>query len=430
MNSMNESLIKRTTYVTVVLLFLAWLIDYIDRLVIAMALPSIGKQFHLNPVELGLIMTAFFITYAIFQIPGGMLADKIGAKSTMTLAMVLWSGFTALTGAATSYVMLILVRMFFGVSEGIFPGASMKGIAERTTQKTRLTMNGVMIASNSFGSALAPLIAAPLLIMVGWHQAFYYVAGFGVIMAIILWIWLPQPIRAEALVTEASTAASSAEVVREQGIQVKGSSLFRSGVMWKLALMFFGFDIVGWGLVAWVPTYLLTEKHISLANAGALTSIPFFAGTISTILGGVLFDRYLHNHHRRIIVPSCVITSIFLFFMLNSASVGQFIMFESFGIFFMYLAFMPIFGLPMRLLSSRIVGLGTAMVNFGGQAGGAVVPTIMGALVSAFSYKAAFGFLVFGALLAAVGSLWTPESQDEFERAFAKGQTPSGAASL
>src|SRR5579875_3909757 len=93
-----NGLAARAARITMVLLFLAWLVDYIDRLVITLALPSIGAEFHLDKAAQGLILTVFFITYALFQLPGGLLADRIGARRTMTWALTGWSVFTALTG--------------------------------------------------------------------------------------------------------------------------------------------------------------------------------------------------------------------------------------------------------------------------------------------------------------------------------------------
>jgi sugar phosphate permease len=407
---------QRVAVVTVVILFFAWLIDYIDRLVITLALPAIGRQFSLDKTAQGAILTAFFITYALFQVPGGLLADRIGSRQTMVIAMTLWSAFTALTGAAMSYVMLIVVRLFFGVFEGIFPGASVKAISERTTRPIRMTCNGVMLASNPLGAAVSPLIAAPAIALVGWRHAFFYVAGVGIVMAAIVWFALPN------VLPRAGTkpAAPDEPPTQMQSLTGNGLRLLRSGTMWKFTLMFFGFDIVAWGLVSWVPSYLVVQKHMTLISTGVLASIPWFAATLSTALGGWVFDRYLHNRQRWLIVPCMLITAGLLYLMLSSSTVGGFILFETIGMFVMFLAFMPIFGLPVRLLPAAVVGSGSALVNFGGQAGGAIAPLVMGVLADNVGFGAAFGFLVFGAALAAAAALWSPQSADEFERALRK----------
>lgn len=400
---------------TVILLFFAWLIDYIDRLVIALALPSIGKTFHLNPLELGTIMSAFFLTYAIFQIPGGLMSDRFGSRRVMTWALAAWSIFTGLTGMAASYIWLLVVRTLFGASEGMFPAASMKAIGERTPKKSRMTSNGVMLASNPLGSALAPLMAAPAIALVGWRASFYWVAGLGLIMAVIIALVLPRPLASTPSANDAPKPIDDGA-----GAELRSVDLLKSGLMWKFTLMFFGFDIVAWGLTTWGPSYLMDVRHVHLVNTGMLVAIPWFAATIATVLGGWLFDRYFSHHHRRLIVPSELLAALFLILLTASSTVTQYVLFSTLGLFFMFLAFMPIFGMPLRLLSSRVMASGGAMINFGGQAGGFFAPLIMGWLIGAFSYTAAFGFLVFGVLLSAAAAFWIPESPLAFAKAIAK----------
>lgn len=401
----------RVVGVTVGILFFAWLIDYIDRLVITLALPSIGKEFALNKAAQGAIITIFFVTYTIFQVPGGLLADRFGAKKTMTLALTLWSVFTGLTGTAVSYVWLLVVRLFFGACEGIFPGASTKAIAERTTPEARMTANGAVLASNPLGAAIAPLIAAPAIALAGWRFSFFYVAGLGLVMAVVLWFALPKA-------TQRSQPTATNPVGRSS--LSDSMNLLRSGTMWKFTLMFFGFDVVSWGLISWVPSYLITVRHLSLVNSGALASIPYFFATLATVLGGLMFDRFFNQRQRWLIVPCMLVTAVFLYFMLSAGTVRGFIVFESLGMFFMFLTFMPILGLPVRALPTSVVGSGSALVNFGGQAGGAIAPLVMGLLADRFGFPAAFAFLVFGALLAAGAALWSPQRPDDFARALAR----------
>ncbi len=405
----SATLVRRIARITVVILFFAWLVDYIDRLVITLALPPIGKELHLDNTEKGAILTVFFLAYAIFQIPGGLLADRIGARKITTFTMIIWSAFTALTGAAANYAMLLVVRFLFGAAEGMFPGASMKAISERTSGRNRMTANGIMLASNPLGAALAPLVAAPAIALVGWKHSFFYVAGLGIVMAAIIWIALPRVLPA-------------GEGEERQSQESNGSGrdslrLLSSGTMWKFTLMFFGFDVVSWGLVSWVPDYLVTQRGVSIVTTGIYASIPWFVGMISTVAGGVLFDRYFHERHRWIIVPTMIVTAIFLDLMVRSHTTAAFVTFESIAMFFMFVNFMPIFGLPLRLLPREVVGSGSALVNFGGQAGGFVAPLIMGFLADRLSFTAAFGFLVFGALLAAASSLWSPQTSEAFRDA-------------
>jgi sugar phosphate permease len=399
----------RVARITVALLFFAWVIDYIDRLVITLALPAIGRQFSLNKAEQGLILTVFFIPYALFQMPGGLLADRIGVRKTMTIALAAWSIFTGLTGLAFSYASLLVIRAVFGVTEGIFPAASMKAVTERTQPQQRSTANGFMFCSNSLGSALAPLIAGPALAAVGWKNSFFLVALLGIVMAVVVWRFLPKPLHAaEDPVTQAIPDRPKFGV----------RDVLTSRTMWLLAAIFCGYDIVSWGLVAWTPSYLMEVRHINVRSSGVLTSIPFFVGTAGTVIGGYLFDKFFHSRSRLLIVPAMACTGVFLWIMIKATSVESFILFESLAVGTMSLTFMPIYGVPMRLLPREVTGIGMGLVNFGGQFAGAFTPFIMGALADSFSFTAAFSFLIFGVLLAIAASLSSPQTKADFDASF------------
>ncbi len=419
---------------TVVILFFAWLIDYIDRLVITLALPDIGKAFGINKAEQGLVLSVFFITYALFQIPGGRLADWIGSRKTMTLALGLWSAFTALTGVAFTYAALLVIRLVFGASEGIFPGASMKAIAERTTPRQRLTADGVMLSSNPLGSALAPLVAAPAILAVGWRQSFFVICGFGILIALIVWFLMPRALSSQ----RAPAAAEAVEANRPPsggtgGRTARGSGgqlwVLRAPDMWKLYFVFFGFDTVSWGLISWAPSYLITSKHVPIATTGILVSIPWFVATGTTVVGGLLFDRVFHDRQRWIIIPCMVLTAVFLYLMLTATTTGGFTLFETIGVGIMFLTFMPIFGLPIRLLPNELMGTATGLVNFGGQSAGAIVAVVMGALAGAFGFPAAFAYLIFGVAVSIVAVLMCPQRGDSF-RASVMRSAPPGAGGL
>jgi MFS family permease len=406
---------KRITAVTIAILFVAWIVDYVDRLVIATALPSIGAQFGLDRSEQGLLLTAFFISYALFQFPGGLMADKIGPKKTMIIAMVAWSVFTGLTGLAVSFGMLIVIRVLFGVTEGVFPGASMKAVTERTEPKTRMTANGIMLGSNPFGAALAPLIAAPVITAVGWQNAFFAVAAAGFVVAALIWYALPKPLPENVAADDQAPAIAPAEFGTTQ--------LLRRGVLWRFTLIFAGFDLVAWGLTSWVPGYLQTVRHVSTNASGFLASIPFFCATLGTVLGGLLYDRVFHGRHRLLIVPSCVLSGLFLLLMVFASSTGMFIFYQSVSMLVLYLSFMPIFGLPLRLLPREVVGAASGLINMGGQIAGAIAPFVMGFLADHVSFDAAFLFLEIGLVVAVAATFWAPQRPEDLIRHFPELET-------
>jgi sugar phosphate permease len=410
----------RTVVWTVLILFLAWLVDYIDRLVITLALPDIGREFAINDAEQGLIISVFFITYSLFQIPGGRLADWIGSRKTMTIALVVWSAFTALTGAAVTYVLLLIIRLVFGASEGMFPGASYKAITERSTPRQRLTANGFMLCSNPVGAALAPLIAAPAIAAVGWRYSFFIVCGLGFVIALAVWFLMPKALPAEITDPDGNPSVIAGAQHKDGTSKDTGRGrlwLLKAPDLWKLFFVFFGFDTVSWGLVTWVPSYLITDKHVAVASAGVMASIPWFVAAGTTIIGGYLFDRYFHDLQRWLIIPCMALTGVFLYFMLISRTGNGFILFETIGAGIMFLTSVPIMGLPLRLLPGSVIGTAAGVVNFGGQAAGAIVAVVVGALADAFGFEAAFSYLILGVVVSIVAVLLCPQSGDKFRTA-------------
>src|ERR1700687_5352148 len=103
------------------LLYVAFLISYVDRTAISLARGQIGKDFNLQPADLGVVISAFFLGYAVMQIPGGWLADRFGSKYVIVVAIAMWSVFTVLTSFAWSLLSLIVIRLAFGLTEGAFP---------------------------------------------------------------------------------------------------------------------------------------------------------------------------------------------------------------------------------------------------------------------------------------------------------------------
>nr|WP_250885133.1 MFS transporter [Rhodococcus erythropolis] len=134
-NMLDNKSIRRTTTVTVGLLSTIWLIDMVDRVMIGLALPMIGDEFSLSSTQLGGVVSVFAIFYMLGQVPGGMLADRFGPRPLLIVALILWSVFTALTGFAWGLISLMVMRAMFGISQGLFPAASFKALADGRVRK-------------------------------------------------------------------------------------------------------------------------------------------------------------------------------------------------------------------------------------------------------------------------------------------------------
>ncbi|MFD8640062.1 MFS transporter [Streptomyces zaomyceticus] len=399
--------------VTIALLFAAWLVDYADRLVINLVLPSLGAEFDLDRTQQGLVVSAFFLAYALCQIPGGLLADRFGGRRVTLWALLTWSVFTALTGFAWSFAVLLALRFAFGAAEGIFPPAAMKVLVERTRPEERMSANGTVMSSNALAAVITPLAVAPLVAAFGWRSAFWSTAALGVLALLAVRLWLPTP---------PPRTDSQAETARPAL-----GAILRKGVLWRFALMMFGYNTIVWGLNTWVPSYLSEERGVSLTSAGALVAVPALGAALATVVGGRISDR-LGGHHRTVIVPGMAVAAVALLLMANAPTVTGFVVFGTVAVFAASLAYMPIFAVPLAGLAPAYVGVGSAVVIFGGQVAGMVAPPVMGALADAFSFQVAFGFLVLGAVVAAVMACLTPQDAAAF-RAAADGPPTAPSAS-
>ncbi|MFE7111483.1 MFS transporter [Streptomyces sp. NPDC057575] len=384
---------------TVILLFAAWFVDYVDRLAISVILPTIGEEFNLDLGRQGLIVSVFFVAYAACQIPGGMLADRFGAKRVTCWALLAWSLFTALTGLAWSFSALLLVRFAFGAAEGIFPSASMKALVERTSVAERMGAHGLVMSSNALASVAAPLAVPPLAAVVGWRWAFLLSAGVGIVVYLAVRLWLPAPIEQP----KDTPAAAS----------VRLGEILRMRVLWQFSLMLFGYSALMWGLSTWIPTYLSTERGLSLTSAGALVAVPSLAGAVGTLLGGRLSDRF-EGHHRKVILPAMSVAAPALCLMALSPGIAGAVVCGTVAIFAATLCYMPIFAVPLRSLAPELVGVGSAVIVFGGQVAGMVVPPVLGVIADAVSFEVAFAVLAIGPVIAAVLALLTPQDTESF----------------
>ncbi|MFF4779334.1 MFS transporter [Microtetraspora fusca] len=395
--------IRRTATVTVGLLMGVWVIDYVDRVMMAVALPFIGEDFALTKTEQGWLITAFSLVYLLCQIPGGILADRFGARRQLMVSLLLWSVFTALTGIAWGLASLLVIRALFGVGQGLFPGASFKAIAERTTPAVRATAAGAMLASNQLGAGVAPLIVAPLILALGWRHTFWVTAAAGVAIGVLLWKLLPRALPAHL---------NGSDIVHDKGLGL--GTVMRSPSVWKFAALFCATNMLGYGLITWVPSYLLEERGISLINTGVMSAIPGLVMCATVFLGGWLFDRFFHDRARLYVIPLLLVTAVLLVLMLMADSAVGFTVYQTLAMGVAGLSSMGILGMPVRALPPAVIGSGMSVVNVGGQIAGVLAPVLMGFLVDKFSYNAAFGLLIATTILGALIALIVPQRPEQF----------------
>ncbi len=293
-------------YVVVGATTLAAVVLYLDRICIAeiAKLDEFKSGLSLTETQTGAILSAFFFSYALAQVPAGWLSDRFGARATLPLYICIWSVCTILTGLATGFAMLIAARLLFGVSQaGCYPTAGSL-IRRWIPLSNRGTASAIVSFGGRLGGAIAPLLTAWLLKdYLGWRAVLiiYGLIGFGV--AIYFWIVFRETPDQHPHCNEEERRLISAE-----GAEFYESGpppfppllpLVRSLTMWWMCALQYGINI-GWVfLVTWLPTYLKDVREVDPRIGGLMSTIVLFAGIVGMLLGGPLTDFSVRRLGRR-----------------------------------------------------------------------------------------------------------------------------------
>jgi sugar phosphate permease len=373
-------------------------------MVVSVALPFIGADFQLDAAAQGIILSVFFGGYALFQIPGGILADKIGPRRVMAFAIAWWSVFTSLTGMVASYPVLLVCRFVFGVGEGCFPGSSWKTIATYFPSKERATATAIQASVNTLGPAVASLVAAGVIAAFGWRAVFIGLGIPGLLISLIILMYikdnpLHHPSMTEEELRELDISSADGSIKTKTNIQFK--QFLQTRILWQMVLIWFLFDITFWGFVSWLPSYLMKIRGFSIIKTGILGSLPFFVGTIGMLIGGYLSDRF-KGYRKWLFIPNTLIAAGFLYLTYSVTSADWAVVFQCVSSLFMFLAFAAFWGLVIDAIPPEIMGASSGTVNFGGQVAGFISPFAMGYLIdiNQGSFDMAFMFLI----IAAIGS--------------------------
>ncbi|MBG9694368.1 MFS transporter [Lysinibacillus sphaericus] len=385
---------KKSRNVILALLFLGWSLGNLDRYIMNYAVVSITGDLQLDASSTGIILSAFFLGYAIMQIPGGWLADKFGAKRILLMAVIMWSIFTGLTAIAWSLTAMIVIRFLFGIGEGGFQPSSSKIIATIFPKEERGRAMSIMLTSGGIVSLIVPLLAAYLLGTIGWRMMFIIIGAIGAIIAYLYWkyIQLPKAETADAAETGSPT------------VKVSLKELLKTPLMWNLIIAYFCIYAVNWGLVSWIPTYLQKNRGLDLMSIGWAQTIPAITTIIGVYGSGYIIDKLPKGMEKVLGSISCAVIGILLYLMFTAKTVTLFIGYQTVVSIFIAFVITLLPVIVLKKLPSSITGSAMGIANTGGQLAGFVTPMAIGFMVDAFngSFDAAFWMLIGFALICIV----------------------------
>jgi MFS family permease len=368
------------------LLALLSVITYIDRICIGVAGPRIQDELGLSPGQWGWVLSAFILSYGLFEIPSGALGDRRGHRRVLTRIVMWWSVFTALTGAAWNYAVLLTTRFLFGAGEaGAFP--NMAGSVGRWfPANERARAQGVIWGASRVGGALSPWIVVPLMALVGWRHTFFIFGAFGVVWAIVWFRWYRDRPEQQPGITKMELAEIGAgdEVAHAA---VPWRRLFRSPRLWLIMAMYWCYVWGSMFYLTWFPTYLVKGRGLTEAEMGVFAALPFILGATGNIVGGTLCDalsrKFGLSRGRRIVGAGSLFVSA-LFLVATALTTGKIS-----GVVLLALGFgvmdcmLPAAWAMCLDVGGRHSGAVTGAMNTAGQAGGFVCTVLFGYLVQA-----------------------------------------------
>ncbi len=265
---------------------------YMERGAIGAAAPKIMREFHLDKITMGWSISAFNWSYALFQVPGGWMADRFGSRIVLGVSMAWWAVFTAATGLSYSATSLGLTRFLFGMGEAsAFPAGS-RALVRWLPTRQRAFGQGFQHSGSRLGAATAPLFVVLLISVWGWRSVFFIFGIAGLLWA-IGWCgyYRNLPVKHSRVNTE-ELKLLQAEIAGtpQTSRAVPWSRILRSSDLWVLSTCYFCYGWVLWLYLAWFPTYLREAHHFTELKSG-LASIPLLAATLTNVAGGLLSDR-------------------------------------------------------------------------------------------------------------------------------------------
>lgn len=259
------------------LLFLAGLFNYLDRVTLSVALPVISLDLSIGPASKGLLLSAFFWSYASMQLPVGWCVDHLSLRWFYPCMFAAWSLACGMTGLAGSLGMMVLLRVMLGVGESIYLPAATKIVSNLYAQKERGLPSGIFNSGARAGLALGTPVVGLLIVHLGWRRMFLAVSLLGLVW-IVPWLLL-YPKRLPSSEESAGEKFPGHRRGQRMFVSVNRNLL-------GICLGFFCFDYYAYLLMTWLPDYLVEVRHMTILKAGICTSIPFLTFGLSEALGG------------------------------------------------------------------------------------------------------------------------------------------------
>ena len=366
------------------LLCLMYFITYIDRVNVSTAAESFKVELGLSNTQVGFVFSAFAYPYLAFQVFGGWLSDRFGARRTLTVCALIWAGATIATGFSGGLVSLIIARFFLGFGEGAtFPTAT-RAMANWTAPEDRGWAQGITHAFSRLGNTITPPLVALLIGLISWRGSFFVLGAASFLWVVVWLMYFRDDPRAHPAITAAELERLPPYGAQKQTRKVPWGALIAR--MAPVTIVYFCYGWTLWLFLSWIPSYFLHSYNMKLSSSALFASSVFAAGVLGDSLGGWLSDRILRKTgsvtraRRNMVVLGMIGALCSMLPMLFIHDLTVSVLCLSSGFFFAELTIGPMWAIPMDI-APEYSGTASGIMNTGSALAAIVSPVIGGWMI-------------------------------------------------
>ena len=399
---MNAAKTSHIRWLLILWLFVLSAIAYLDRVNISVAGTLLAGEYGLSKIQLGWIFSAFLAGYAVFQTPGGRLADKLGARRMLAMGVVWWGIFTALTAAVparfgAALFVFMLVRFALGAGEAVIYPASNQFVARWIPSSERGLANGLIFSGVGAGAGLTPPLIAYLMLRYGWRWSFVVCAILG-LLAGLVWFFIARNSPDEhPLVSPDELERIQAGLplpVEARPALVSWDRMLGSRDVLAVTLSYFSFGYVAWIFFSWFYIYLAEVRGLNLKASALYSMLPFLAMAVCSPLGGLLNDAATRKKSARagrcgVAAVAMILAAVFLVLGSRAENTRVAVVVLAGGAGALYLSQSSFWSVTADI-GGRSSGSVSGFMNMGNQIGGAMTALLTPWIASRLGWQAPF----------------------------------------
>jgi MFS family permease len=385
-----------------------YFITYVDRVNVSTAAIAFGKEFGLSNTQVGFVFSAFAYPYLVFQIIGGRIGDRFGARRTLTICSIIWAGATVLSGLSAGFLSLVVARVLLGLGEGAtFPTAT-RAMSNWTAPGSRGFAQGITHAFARIGNAVTPPLVTWLMLAFSWRGSFI-ILGFASFLWAVVWaLYFRDDPRKHKRITEVELKQLPPYVGAKEAPVVPWRALMRR--MAPVTVVYFCYGWTLWLFLTWIPQYFLHNYQLNLKNSAVFAAGVFFAGVVGDWFGGHATDWLLKrtgslNKSRSAMVAVCnvaALVSLLPILFVHDVTVAAVCL--SAGFFFAEMTIGPMWAIPMDI-APKHSGTASGIMNTGSALAAIVSPVVGGWIIDVtnnwdWPFIGSITLMLAGALLA------------------------------